>query len=402
LDLGFSLLYLTLDDLSRPGAWRSHVLGVTGALARQGWRVKILSPGEGMADLPPGVEGRWIPRARRRAARLALAALRDPRLLADELSSFRPDAIYMRGVNILPGWGPALSHPVPRVVEINGYAEDEAAPLLRPRVRAAHRRAFCAAAAVTVVSGKLRADMVRQYALPPDRVFVVANGADPGRFGIRGRDECRRRLGWPPDAPHVVFVGSFYPHHGLDLAVDAAAIVSATRADVRFVLAGDGADHARIGDLVKSRGLNRSVSLPGAIDPPSVPDLLGAADICLLTLRSVRTPQRGCSPIKLYEYMAAGRPVAARVDTPEVAEEIRTAGAGLAGLLTGQAVDDARALAEDLLKLLADPALSTSLGAAGRRAVESMYNWDRAGRRTAAILEAALGRAPWPDPREAS
>lgn len=394
------LLYLTLDDLSRPGAWRTHVHGITGAIVRLGWQVRVMAPGHGALNLPEGVEGVHLPRSPSRPVRWMQAAFGDAGRLADELASFRPDALYTRGVNVLPGWGPVLGASCPLVVEINGYAEDEAAPWMRPRVRACHRRLLAHAAAVTAVSGKLRADVIRSRGLPADRVFVVANGADLARFSARDRSDCRRRLGWSMETRVALFVGSFYPHHGLEQAVEAAAAVHASHPDVEFVLAGDGADRPRIRSLVSRRGLDGVVRLPGAVPPEEVPCWLGAADICLLTLRSVRTPERGCSPIKLYEYMASERPVAVLADSREVVEEVRRAGAGTARLSTGRLDEDAREFAADIRGLLGSPEGARAMAASGRRAAERMFNWERAGRRVGSILDAALGRGAWPAPEE--
>lgn len=395
------LLYLTLDDLSRPGAWRTHVHGVTGALARRGWTVRVVAPGTAQLDLPAGVEGAPAPRPASRVGRLAHAFFGLSRIVSAELERFAPDAVYTRGVNPFPGWNPALASPRPLVVEINGYAEDEASFLLRRRVRSRHVAFFRRAAAVTAVSGKLRRDLLARYGLPPERVFVVANGADLERFGPQSREACRRRRGWERAGPVVLFVGSFYAHHALDALVATAAEVRKARPDARFVLAGEGPERERICELVRARGLEDAVALPGAVPPDEVPSWMGAADVCVLTLCSPRTRERGCSPIKLFEYMACERPVALMVDAREVVEIVHRAGAGRARLATGRLDDDARAFAADILALLADDARARAMAAAGRRAAEAIFNWDRAGRRVAAILDAALGRGSWPDREEA-
>ena len=76
-------------------------------------------------------------------------------------------------------------------------------------------------------------------------------------------------------------------------------------------------------------------------------------------------------PNKLFQYMAAGIPVVAS-DFPDVRRVVEGSGAGVVVDPT-----DPRAVAAAIRRLIDDPSLARSMGAAGRRAVRERFNWDR-------------------------
>jgi glycosyltransferase involved in cell wall biosynthesis len=353
------ILYLTFDDLTAPYAWTVHVRAVVNGLAARGHAVRLVAPG-GRA---PGVNAPCDPVGAGAFHHLvgSLGAfVRSGR-------AFGPDVVYVRGVHATVT--PALAAERlgrPLVVEINGLLEEEApSGWRRGAVRAAHRFTLARAARVVTVSPLLRDALGRRYGVPAERVDVVPNGADLGLFAPGDRDAARRALGLPADRPLVVCVASFYAHHARELLVEACA-----RAGAQLVLVG--------GDGSAPPG----VIAAGRVPHERVPAFLAAADVCAYVLRAPH-PEFGFSPLKVYEYMAAGRPVAAATDQEALREFINGEGVGLAVPL------EAEALAGVLRRLLADAALRERLGRRGRERAESFYNWDRA----AAQVEESLRRA---------
>lgn len=353
------ILYLTFDDLTVPGAWSVHVRAVVNGLAARGHAVRLVAPG-GRA---PGIHAPCDPLGAGPLHHLvgSLGAfLRSGR-------AFGPDVLYVRGIHatVTPALAAArLGRPL--VVEINGLLEEEAPPgWRRGMVRAAHRFTLARAARVVAVSPLLRDALGRRYGLPAARVDLVPNGADTRLFFPRDRAEARRALGLPADRPLVVYVASFYPHHAVEILVEACA-----RAGAGLVLVG-GHFEGRPG-----------VIAAGRVPHEAVPAYLAAADVCAYVLRAPH-PEFGFSPLKVYESMAAGRPVAAATDQEAIRDFVNGEGIGLAVPL------DAAALAGALGRLLGDAALRDRMGRRGRELAERVYNWDRA----AAQVEESLRRA---------
>jgi glycosyltransferase involved in cell wall biosynthesis len=342
-----NVLYLTFDDLSIPLAWTVHVRSIVNGLAARGHRIRMVCPG-GQA---PGISA-------------TCDSLRTGKFqhLAGSLGTFvrsgrefGPDVVYVRGIHatITPALAAGrLGKPL--VVEINGLLEREVKGWRRVAVRKAHRFTLRRAARVVTVSPLLGQALTDWYGVPPGMIDVVPNGVDASLFRPADRRAARERLGLPLDRPVVVCVGGFFAHHAVDLLIAAAA-----RARAMLVLVGKNGPTG--GDVVHA----------GRVPHEAVPDYLAAADVCAYVLRTPH-PLFGFSPLKVYEYMAAGRPVVAATDLDEIRTFINGSGIGVA---TPLEVDTfAAAMAE----LLGDPAKRTRMAEAGRALAESKFSWNRA------------------------
>lgn len=353
------ILYLTFDDLAVPYAWTVHVRSIVNGLAARGHAVRLVAP-RGEA---PGINAPCDPLPGGKLNHV-LGSLRT---FVKSGRDFGPDVLYVRGIHMTVT--PALAASrlgKPLVVEVNGLLEFEAPKgWRRAAVRATHRFTLARAARVVTVSPLLREALSKRYGFPPERIDVVPNGADLSLFRPGDRDEARRRLGLPLDRTIVLCVASFYPHHAMEVLVEAAA-----RAKVLLVLVGG------------SGPVKDGVLSVGPVPHERVPEYVAAADVCAYVLRA---PHRsfGFSPLKVYEYMAAGRPVAAATDLEEIRDFVNGNGIGLAVPL------EAAALAGVLDRLAADVALRNRLSRRGRELAESTYNWDRA----ASQVEFSLSRA---------
>lgn len=353
------ILYLTFDDLTRPYAWSVHVRAIVNGLAARGHEVRLVAPG-GSA---PGVDVACDP--------LPAGPLHhlwgSKGTFVRSGGAFGPDVIYVRGIHMTVSPARAATQlRKPLVVEVNGLLEHEApAGWRRWMVRRAHRITLARAARVVTVSPLLKSALSEEYGFPADKIDVVPNGADTALFRPGDRLEARRRLGLPLDPPIVVCVASFYPHHAIEVLLKAVR-----PADATLVLVGGVA------------GTREGVIGTGPVAHERVPDYLAAADVCAYALRAP-AERFGFSPLKVYEYMAAGRPVAAATDMEDLREFVNSNGIGTAVPL------DAEALGAAIRVLLRDPEARDRMGRQGRVLAESTYNWGRA----AAQVETALEKA---------
>ena len=168
--------------------------------------------------------------------------------------------------------------------------------------------------------------------------------------------------------PTVAYAGNFYPWKGADVLVDALALLPEVRGLFVGGRSGD-PDLGRLRSLADARCLTRRVTFTGPVPPSAVSSLLARADI--LALPTVATPYaRYTSPLKLFEYMAAARPIVAS-DLPALREVVEPGGTAIL-----VPPGDARALAAGVRSVLDDPAAADRMArAAFDRAAD--YSWAR-------------------------
>jgi len=297
----------------------------------------------------------------------AIAALNDE--LAALLDRAGPyDLVYERySLWSLAAMEHAATAGIPGLLEVNAPLIEEQATYRglhdaggADRVAA---RAFRAASVLLAVSTEVAAWLERRGAAR-DRVHVIPNGVDAERFRPDVRPAAPGTLG----SFTVGFVGSMKPWHGLDVLVEAFARLHGRAPDARLLLVGDGpARAAACADLL-ARGLAGVVHCTEAVPPLEVPGLLTSVDAAVAPYACANGFY--FSPLKVYEYMAAGRAVvASRVGQLETVIQH-----DVNGLLCPPG--DAVALAAALERLRCEPAVRARLGRAARATVLDNHTWD--------------------------
>lgn len=168
----------------------------------------------------------------------------------------------------------------------------------------------------------------------------------------------------------VVYTGHLYPWKGAHVLARAAASLRALRPEARIaIVGGTPADVSAFRAWVVAEGI-KGVHVVGHVAPAEVPIWLAAADIVVLPNSATSIiGSRYTSPLKLYEYLAAGRPIVAS-DVPAVREVVTD---GETAVLVPP--DDPDALAEGIAGLLAAPLVAERIGAVGRAWVRGS-TWD--------------------------
>jgi glycosyltransferase involved in cell wall biosynthesis len=176
------------------------------------------------------------------------------------------------------------------------------------------------------------------------------------------------------------YVGGFGPHRGLETAVEAMAVVREVRPDALLLLVGTGRNVDSLRRLVSARRLEANVELVGRVELCDVAEYIRASAVGLIPhLASAHTDS--AIPHKLFQYMLLGRAVIVS-DARPLARIVGETGCGLV-VPSG----DRRRLAEAILRLHGDPELRERLGEAGRRAVETSYNWEIEARKLTALYD---------------
>jgi glycosyltransferase involved in cell wall biosynthesis len=366
-----------------------HVQEVVRALRARGADVELFTA-RPEGDPPPGLEAVPVhplpnPTAGDRAARAraALAANPDVRTALEREGPF--DIVYERySLWSYAGMGYARDHGTPGLLEVNAPLIEEAAEHrgLADRAGAERvaERVFRDATALLAVSAEVAAYLGR-YPDAVRRTHVLPNGVNPERFPAD----------LPPSRPGaftVGFVGSMKAWHDLPTLVEAFVLFRRVAPDARLLLVGDGPERERLQGDLAARGLREAVEFTGAVAPGEVPGLLASMDVAAAPYPKLATFY--FSPLKVYEYMAAGRPVVAS-RLGQLAEMIRHE---VDGLLC--APGDAAALAADLERLWREPALRHRLGQAARAKALREHTWEAVARRilglAAPVLRSAIGK----------
>jgi len=226
--------------------------------------------------------------------------------------------------------------------------------------RTAERGAFKLAHAVVANAGAVKEHLI-ELGVPSDKIVVIYNGLDMTRFNLNGDALQRLNLETLRGRPVITMVANFeYRVKDHPMLLRAAQRVRAEVPEAVFVIAGEGELRAETEKLASDLGLNDSCLFIGRC--ASVPDLLAASDVCVLSSQA-----EGFSN-SILEYMAAGRAV--------VATNVGGASEAIVEGETGHLVNagDDRAMAERLIALLRDPETRRTMGLNGRRRIEQRFS----------------------------
>ena len=248
----------------------------------------------------------------------------------------------------------------PVVYESHGYAPvfAETLPELVTGKESGSARKLRRADGYVATTHVLVDELTRRFG-PRERLVTLGNAA-------RIESDPRVGSGTPSGPPIAVYAGHFYRWKGVDVFLEALAQVP----DLRGLLVGGypgDPDEARLRALARQLGIGGRVTFTGLVPRAEVCRLVRSATVCVVP--TVDTPSaRYTSPLKLFEYMACGRPVIISDLPPirEVVEDEQTA------LLVPPG--DAGKLADALRRVLADEVLTVQMT---RRASEivSKYSW---------------------------
>ena len=198
---------------------------------------------------------------------------------------------------------------LPCIVEVNAplVREQEAyRKLALPQdARRIEAEVFAGASGLSVVSAALR-DYVIGNGADPERIRVLGNAADVARFhpGV-----TPAALDLPPGAFVIGFAGGLKKWHGVENLLEAFRRVHAEAPGAHLLIVGDGPMRGWIDEFVAAHELGAAVTMTGGAAHNALPGLLARMDVA--TAPYPESEDFYFSPLKLYEYLAVGRPVVA-------------------------------------------------------------------------------------------
>lgn len=275
---------------------------------------------------------------------------------------------------------------IPLVLEINGWAEDDASILrvsrffhFRRMVNALVRMLFSRVSGFVAVTTSLANRLHQDMRVNADKITVIPNGADPNMFRPSDRTTARLIIGIPPNSPVLAFVGHVGLEADLSPVVQALPTVAQRYPDIVLLVVGDGPDRSAYLSAAKEIDVDSRIILTGTVPHERVPLYIEACDVGLVAIKE----RLSSMPMKLFEYWSCGRPVVAtNLPDHRLVEEVG------GGLLAANQLP--AAWAASICRLLDSPRTCEEMGAKGREYVLRERTWARTADSVTRYLQAIL------------
>lgn len=234
---------------------------------------------------------------------------------------------------------------------------------LPPRIKKWHKLAYKKAKKIIVLTKFLKQELIAA-GVDEAKIVIAPDAVDLEVFQINiTKDEARRQLSLPVDKKIIAYCGNFYFHDwkGVDILLESLRYLDGLFC---VLVGGNQAESAEI----KRRYKADSLLVTGRKTHNEVPFYLKAADILILpNKKGDATSEYYTSPLKLFEYMASGRPIVAS-DLPSIREILSEKNAVLVE------PNNPASLAEGVKKVLADNALAEKITGQALADAEN-YTW---------------------------
>jgi glycosyltransferase involved in cell wall biosynthesis len=254
------------------------------------------------------------------------------------------------------------------IFESHNYLKVNRHPILPHWIRMLRNPARRIAMVVTTHAG---ARAYEAMGVPQERMLVAPNGVDVKRFLLSGsRVALKNSFGLPKSKTIVGFCGHLYKGRGIEELLQCARLLDRI---YFLIVGGEPDDIHRCSSLAQDLGLS-NVRFTGFVPQSSVPSYLLASDILVMPYTRATFLHDYVSPMKMFEYLASGRPVVA-TDLPIFREVLHD---GHNAVLVPP--DSGQALASGIQWLLDHPESARKLGEQARRDAEQ-YSWENRVRR---------------------
>jgi glycosyltransferase involved in cell wall biosynthesis len=195
----------------------------------------------------------------------------------------------------------------------------------------------------------------------------------------------RRKLGVPDNGKVVGYVGTFQDWHGVDILLLAMKLIQDQGKPVIAVLVGPNSEEYV--DRARRLSVFEACRFVGSVNYGDVPAYINACDVMVAPYNPNANPLRRAygigSPLKLFEYMACGKPlISTAVDPIRQIPSVSDAGI----LVEPGNPDD---LAESIIELTEDEVTCHRMGLQGRRLAESRFSWGPLAEHISSLIQAA-------------
>jgi glycosyltransferase involved in cell wall biosynthesis len=263
---------------------------------------------------------------------------------------------------------------VPYIAEVNGSVIFERNLLgkfyFKPIANYMERLIFRKADTVTLVSQELLKYFEKNH-YDTTNTIVTPNGVDIEKFNPDtsiepfGKD-IKEIVRWK-DKIVIGFLGSLKPWHGVERLINILPEMLNANPNIRLLIIGDGKERTRIESKLKEYNLEDHVYITGFLGHEDIPKALNMVDVCTAPYNDI--DHFHFSPLKIFEYMAMGKPVVA----PALGQCKELIIDDFNGILLDQNTNEN--LKQALLKIIEDEEYRVTLGHNAREYIAQNYTW---------------------------
>ncbi len=386
------VLYTAFDIVPSPKGASTHILHNLRGLANGNYDVHLITPNDGLLPTEDTIEGARITRISQDLTQSFLTrAIHFGRAIAAHIAiSSNYNVVHYRNV-----WdGLYLAQNKKRfgyktLFEVNGlpsmelkYHYPSIEPDLLVKIKEQELATLHLSDAI-ICPSHVTKDYLSSLGVDRGRVTVIPNGVSPSDFSPSPLPNRDGRV------PVMLYIGTLADWQGLDVVVKALPhILEKQPLQLRIVGRGRSRQRKLLAKQIRKLGVEEHVIVQSAVPHHEVPGLIAESDICVAPLGlNDRNVTQGACPIKVLEYMAAGRPLLAS-NMPIVRELVRE---DVDALLFSS--NDPEDLARQALTLLGDLDLSQRLAESASSHALTKFTWHESQKKLLKVYEKLLGPA---------
>jgi glycosyltransferase involved in cell wall biosynthesis len=380
------ILYTAFDIVPSPKGASTHILHNIHGLVNADFDVHLITPNDGLLPTNDTIAGARVTRISQDASQNFLErAVHFGRALLAHIA-VHPDYDVVHFRNIWDGFHLAQNKKrlgYKTLFEVNGLPSVELKyhyPGLDSELLSKIKEQEIAALHLSdaiICPSRVTRDYIASLGLDRSLVTVIPNGVSASDFSPTPLPARNGRV------PTLLYIGTLADWQGLDVVVKALPKVLERQA-VRLQIVGRGRSRQRkiLAKQIRKLGIEEHVTVLPAVPHHEIPALIADADICIAPLGlNDRNVTQGACPIKLLEYMAAGRPLLAS-NMPIVRELIRE---DVDALLFSP--NDPADLARQVVTLLDDFELSQRLAESASERALTKFTWRESQKKLVKVYE---------------
>ncbi len=196
--------------------------------------------------------------------------------------------------------------------------------------------------------------------LPKNKMLSFPDGVNPDIFSPENSGMEKRREYGLGSSPIIAYIGTMDKLRRLGFLIRTFRRVKGKAKNAKLLMVGDGNDRGRLERLATSLKARGDIVFTGKLPYSEVPSFLAASDVTVSPIPPSDL-YKVSSPLKVFEYMGAGRPVIANEEIPEQREVIQESGGGFL------VPYDEESFANAIVELLSDPNKRKRMGRNGRK-----------------------------------
>jgi len=384
------ILYTAFDIVPSPKGASTHILHNLRGLVNRKYDIHLLTPSDGILPLEDSIEGAQVTRVAQDLTQNFLArAIHFGKSVLTHIT-LHPEYDVVHYRNIWDGLYIAQNKKrfgYRALFEVNGLPSIELKyhypgldTGLLTKIKEQEIATLHLSDAIICPSHVTR-DYIASLGLNRKLITVIPNGVSASDFPPTPLPVREGRV------PVLLYIGTLADWQGLDIVVKALPkILEQKNVQLRIVGRGRSRQRKMLAKQIRKLGVEASVIVQPAVPHHEIPALIAESDICVAPLGlNDRNVTQGACPIKVLEYMAAGRPLLAS-NMPIVRELVRE---DLDALLFSP--NDPDDLARQVLALLNDLDLSKRLARSASERALSKFSWHESQKKLGKVYEKLLG-----------